>query len=164
MTSEKGAGGNAAETAGFPFPKIVLDPALTGFPEQPPRFPGGTRHDRDSRKLFVGVLRTIASTKRLDKTNDLTPFLEAVFHQGQINQMREQGVGGDQEMAAGNQDAQRSLSEPGEETFQVIMLVVRKNCEAGNGAACATIERGRKSPDSALTLAQLGFFDGREFL
>jgi len=51
------------------------------------------------------IFRAVAPPKRLHKTNDFAAFLKSGFYKGEINQVREEWVCGDNNMAAGNQDA-----------------------------------------------------------
>jgi hypothetical protein len=150
---------NPAQSAGVPFAQIVLDAALARLAEQPPRLPGGARHDRDPAELRVRVLRPVAAAQGPDQANDLAALFEPVLHQRRIDKMREQWIGGDEDVAAGNEDPHGVFGKSCKERAQRRTIGAVQDRETGQGASFAAAEGRRNPPNAAAPLAQLLFLD-----
>ena len=96
------------QAACLPFPKIILHPAPTWLSKEPPRFPTGARHDGDICKFLMGILRSVTTPKSLNKADNLSSFLETSLLQGNIHKMREKGVGRNEHMPTGDENALNS--------------------------------------------------------
>lgn len=60
------------------------------------------------RKFFMGILWPVTASESLDKTNNLPSFLETGFLQSSINEVGEEGVGCNEHVPAGDENAQNS--------------------------------------------------------
>ena len=60
------------------------------------------------RKFFMGILWSITTSESLDKTNNLSSFLETGLLQGRIHKMGEEGVGCNEHVPARDENAQNS--------------------------------------------------------
>src|SRR6266852_2455240 len=85
--SEGFRGRDSSEASRFPLAKVVLNPPLAWLAKQSPRLPTRPGHHSYIRKGLVGILRAIATAKRLHQANDLSTLLETSFNQRQVNQM-----------------------------------------------------------------------------
>lgn len=149
--------GSATKPSGPPLSQVVLDPSFTGFAEQAPRLPLGSRHDRDILKSFMGVLGTVSAPERLDEPDDLPALFETRLHQRQIHKMGKQWIGGNEEVSARDQNPEGPLRKLREKALELPLLRSRQYGESGEGASLATVVGRRDPPDSAPSPAQLLF-------
>jgi hypothetical protein len=75
---------------------------LTGLAQENPRFPRRTRHHGYFGELGLGVLGPISSAQRLRQPDDLSSLLVPGINHRLTHGMRQQRIGGDHDMRAGN--------------------------------------------------------------
>src|ERR1700694_5319793 len=80
-------GRDSSEPPRFPLTQVILNPPLARFAKQSPRLPTRPGHHSYVRKGLVGILRPVATAKRLHQANHLSTLLETSFNQRHVNQM-----------------------------------------------------------------------------
>src|SRR5487761_487917 len=76
-----------SETTSFPPTQIVLHSPFAWLAEEAPRLPARFRHHGYFWELVMGILGSIAATKRVDQTNDFPTTLESRFDERRIDKM-----------------------------------------------------------------------------
>src|SRR6476660_8950932 len=78
----------SSKPPGFPFAEIILYAPVARFSEKAPGLPARAGHHGHPRKLSVCVLRPIAATERLHKSDNFAALLESGVDERQIDQVR----------------------------------------------------------------------------
>ncbi len=88
----------------------------------------------------MSVLGAIPTAQGLNKPDDLTALLKASGHQRQIDEMREERIGRDDDVAARDEHAHRMAGELREECAKGRAIRLIEHCEARKRAALAAVE------------------------
>lgn len=96
------------------------------------------------------ILRTIAPTKRLNETDNLTSFLKSGFNKRDVNVLRKERIRSNENVATWYEDAE-SASAPIPEVFRELPLFfLAENGESGQRLANASTDCGWDPPDAAV--------------
>ena len=161
--SKRIIGGNAPQTARVPFAQVVLHSTFARFAKESPRLPRGARHHGYFRKFSVGILGTIPTTKSLHQPDDFTALFEAGLNHGQVDEMRKDRIGCDENVRAGRQNSQCTACKFTEEIPQCGAFFLLQNRKPGERAALAPVKRGWDAPYPPLARAKFSFFLLRVF-
>ena len=94
-----------------------------------------------------------------DQADDGTAALEARGGQAGSGYVRDEGVGRQEDLRSGNQDAGEAGAEALEEGVHALQVRVSQGCEARQGRALVAVEGGGLPPDAAVALAELALLD-----
>ena len=78
----------------------------------------------------MGILRPVAPAKCLHQPNNLTALLKPGLHERKVNKVRQERIGGDKEVPAGNQDPEGPLCEVRKEVAQGRSVIVCEHRES----------------------------------
>ncbi len=81
-----------------------MDSAFAGFTKKSPRFPARPRHYGNGRELFVSILGSVATAQGLHYPDDFSSLLESRFDEGEIDEVGNERIRGDENMRAGNEN------------------------------------------------------------
>ena len=101
------------------------------------------------------ILGTIFAAERLNQANDLPSFLEAGLNQGNINQVRKKGMGGNKHVPTWDEYADCAGGPAQEEVLQFQLLCFSEDSEAWQRASDTTIEGRRVPPYSTSSVSEL---------
>src|SRR5690349_10221587 len=93
----------ASQAAGLEVSQAVAHPhsVRERLPEEAPRFVAAAGHGADAGELRLRVLGPITAAKRADEPDDLASELQAAVHQRRKEELGDEGVGGNEDVAAG---------------------------------------------------------------
>jgi hypothetical protein len=141
-----------AQPPRLPSAKVLRDCPLTGLAQENPRFPRRTRHHGYVRELSFSVLGAIPAAQRLRQPDDLSSLLVSGINHRLTHGMRQQRIGGDHDMCAGNKLWSENLTPLTEEGVERSLVGVVENREPGDRASFVAAEARGNSPNATAAL------------
>ena len=86
------------------------------------------------------ILRAIASSQSLNRSDDLSSFFKPRFYQRVVHQMRDEGICGYHDVAAGHQHLHQTACKLSKKTPKSIFVVRPENGESWQRTALAAVE------------------------
>ena len=148
-----------AEPSRTPLPQVVLDSAFGRLAEQQPRLPHGPGHHAHVLEFDVSSLWPVSSAHRRDQPDQLAAPFQTGPGECARHQVGEQGVGGGNDVGAGN-ECREQQSRPGfEERFECLLVPVRQCGEARQRRPLCAVEGRRDAPHAATPGTELLLFE-----
>src|SRR5258708_6544977 len=122
------------------------------LPEDTPRLPTRTRHDRHFRELAFRSLRLIATSERLYLPNDFAPLFKARFQETVEAHGRQQRVRRDEHVTTRRERAKRAVRDSGEEAVKFGYVACGQHREPWQRRALRSVVRWRDAPYAAVTV------------
>src|SRR5712691_1236249 len=132
--------GDAPKPSRPPFSQVVLYAALAGLAKKPPRLPAGTRHHRNLAEFTVGILGPVTPPKCLHHSNDLATLLKASADERSVNQVGDEGVGGNEHVRTRDHNRHQQCGQSRKEGFQFGLMLLVQYGKTWQRAAFAAIE------------------------
>gem|GEM_PF-6967725 len=145
-----------AETARFPFPQIVLNPAFNRSTIHQPWFPHGTRHYAYFGKLCMCCFGTVTASHRHGQPNEFAAPFQACLAQRIRDHVRNKRIGRDDNMGARHELWRQKSCPHEEERSKVFKLPRRKRCEPRYRRPYVSIIGRWNPPHAAFPIAKLG--------